>query len=192
MLSLGEYRESLDVDFLCATREGYRMVREVAWERGLAGFFPGEVPRALRELRADRYGVRNIVEIDGIPVKLEINHEDRIPLQGAMKREWGVPVLCATDMYAEKLLANADRYADVSTASRDIIDLAMLIHAWGDIPPAAWDKTRAAYGEAAVSAYHAAVGMVAQGQHLAACLRTMHMDERLLEPIRIALGIAAA
>ena len=48
------------------------------------------------------------------------------------------------DMYAEKLLANADRGSDRSTSSRDIIDLAMIIMNWRPIPQISWEKVQQA------------------------------------------------
>ncbi|MFZ5755449.1 MAG: nucleotidyl transferase AbiEii/AbiGii toxin family protein [Pseudomonadota bacterium] len=35
VLQLGEYRESVDIDFLCASQTGYRQLREVVTERSL-------------------------------------------------------------------------------------------------------------------------------------------------------------
>lgn len=55
-----------------------------------------------------------------------------------------VEFLCAStdgyrreDLFAEKLLANADRSADRAMYSRDAIDLGMMIAAWGPPPGAA-------------------------------------------------------
>jgi hypothetical protein len=50
-------------------------------------------------------------------------------------------------MFAEKLLANADRCHDRSIAYRDAIDLGMLIRGYGSIPDAAVQKTTKAYGQ---------------------------------------------
>ena len=52
VLKLGEYRKSLDLDFLCASREGYRKLREGFFEHGVRAVFPEPV-QTLREVRAD-------------------------------------------------------------------------------------------------------------------------------------------
>ncbi|CCV12682.1 conserved hypothetical protein [Mesorhizobium sp. STM 4661] len=57
-----------------------------------------------------------------------------------------VPSLIAADMFAEKLLANADRCQDRATAYRDAIDLGMLVRAYQEIPIDALGKAQTAYG----------------------------------------------
>lgn len=190
VLLLDEYRESVDVDLICASAEGYRVLRNIAYDRGLAGFFT-EAPKQLRDLKADRYGIRTFVEIDNTPIKFEIIREDRIPLSGEMNSLWGIPVLCRTDMYAEKLLANTDRYTDISTASRDIIDLALMIQNWGPIPESAWKKVRNAYGESAGKAFNNAIAMMAHPGHLAASLKKLQMDDSWLQRIPQIFNLAA-
>jgi hypothetical protein len=146
-LRCGEYRLSRDVDFLCASREGYRKLREVVFDHGLSGLFTGEV-KALRPLRADRYGIRAVVEVEGVPVKLEIVSEGRIPLSGVDDGSLPVARLTDEDLVAEKLLANADRYLDDSALGRDALDLIVLQHHLGALPESAKEKARAAYGGA--------------------------------------------
>jgi hypothetical protein len=36
-LALSDYRESVDVDYLCSSADGYRMQRETAFDQGFAG-----------------------------------------------------------------------------------------------------------------------------------------------------------
>jgi|GEM_PF-1245363 len=81
----------------------------------------------LREVHTDRYGIRTILEVDGIPIKVEFVREDRIQLSGYYDEILSVPILAKTDMYSEKLLANADRGLDKFVKSRDLINLAMMI-----------------------------------------------------------------
>jgi hypothetical protein len=145
VMMLGEYRRSLDVDFLCSDVDGYRMLRSVAVEKGMEGLFAAPV-EALREVRADQYGVRTIISLKGQAIRFEIVRESRIALQGGIDVNLGVPVLSRPDMMAEKLLANADRCQDRSVAYRDAIDLGMLIHHFGPIPQETIAKTEAAYG----------------------------------------------
>jgi len=182
VLSLNEYRESLDVDFLCSSTDGYRTLRNTIASASLGDIVSTPLELA-REVRADRYGIRTFVRIDDVPVKFEIVSEGRIDITGAIDAHLGVPTLSRTDMYAEKLLANADRCGDVSVASRDAIDLAMLIDHWGTIPDEAWAKARNAYGRSIDIAYARAIGMVSDPTYLAACLQKMHMAPSLLERI---------
>lgn len=146
---LDEYRESVDVDFLCSDTTGYRMLREQLFDDGnLRSLFRTE-PNYLREVRADQYGVRTVIEMDGVPIKFEIFAEGRIQLEAGRVGLLPVPVLTQADLFAETLLANADRWADRSTLSRDTIDLLMMESAWGSIPESAWSKVQSAYGHAA-------------------------------------------
>lgn len=55
-------------------------------------------------------------------------------------------VLSRSDLYAEKLLANADRGLDRVSLHRDLIDLCVMHQRWGAIPAGAWKKARDAYG----------------------------------------------
>jgi hypothetical protein len=83
---------------------------------------------ALREMRADQYGIRTQIQMDGHSIKFEIVREARIALEppGATDAICGVPTLTSLDLAASKLLANSDRQADDGVFSRDVIDLAMM------------------------------------------------------------------
>lgn len=155
-LRCGEYRISHDVDFLCATREGYRALRERVFHQGLRGFFTRDV-EVVREVRADRYGIRAVVRVDGAPLKLEIVSEGRIALEGTADPELPVARLTDADLVAEKLLANADRFLDDSALSRDALDLVVLAHYLGELPAAAWEKARGAYGDSVDEAFERAL-----------------------------------
>lgn len=187
VLLLNEYRESLDVDFLCASHDGYRTIRNSVTNRSL-----GEILRSplnlVREVRADRYGIRTFIEIDGQPAKFEIVREDRITLCGEIDDRIGMPILSKVDMYAEKLLANADRYLDGSALSRDIIDLAMMIKEWGPIPAEAWEKACGAYGESVEKAFAGALAIVGDSGRLHYCMSRMEMPPDLEGPILEALA----
>ena len=186
VLLLNEYRESVDVDLLCASHEGYRTLRNAVNENSLGPLLTQAMPLA-RAVRADRYGIRTFLMVDDVPIKFEIVREDRIPLQA--QTHPGIPILTLSqvDMFAEKLLANTDRWADRSTTSRDIIDLAMMIHHWGPIPPSAWLKVEDAYGASARRAFAKAQELLADEAYLAECLRKMSMDARWTDDIRLAL-----
>lgn len=130
-LRYGEYRESADVDFLVSDLGRYRDLRIAL--TGIEGL--GAITRAgspplqqVADVRADQYGIRTRVAVDGHPIKLEIVYEARISLElpGAQDEVCGVPSLTLLDMATSKLLANSDRWPDDGVFSRDLIDLAMM------------------------------------------------------------------
>ena len=130
-LRYGEYRESVDIDFLVSDAAGYRELRQLL--TGPAGLNALVRPGAqslemLREVRADQYGLRTAVRMDGQAIKFEIVREARMELEAPAKDDvvCGVHTLTPMDMAASKLLANSDRWADDSVFSRDVIDLAMM------------------------------------------------------------------
>lgn len=90
-------------------------------------------------------------------------------------------------MFAEKLLANADRALDQSVMSRDMIDLAMMMHAWGPVPASALEKAREPYGDAVNTYFGKAAAMLGDRQYLADCLRKIAMDPQLADVIANAL-----
>lgn len=187
VLLLNEYRESVDIDFLCESEEGYRTLRTIIFEHGLAGIF-NQPPEQLRDVRMDQYGIRTVLQVDGCPIKFEIVKEGRIKLTGQFSVDFGVPVLKREDMFAEKLLANADRYLDSATASRDIIDLAMMINGWGGIPMNAWEKARVAYGNTVDKAFAGAVNKIRNREYLLSCFKKMDMDSNLAD--KMLAGVA--
>ena len=147
-----EFRVSRDVDFLCSSRDGYRMLRERVHRDGPKGLFRSAVTLR-REARVDRYGIRMAIDVDGEPLKFEIVSEGRIDLAGVDDPALPVARLSDEDLVAEKLLANEDRLWDDGTLGRDAMDLLVLEHALGGFPAGAWDKARAAYGPSVESAW---------------------------------------
>jgi hypothetical protein len=153
VLELDEYRESHDVDFLCSDPEGYTELRYEASKGGYPALFRPSSGVDLgfpREMRIDQYGIRFPVLIAQDKIRVELIREARIELDAGIRPSWS-PVDCLSlqDCYAEKLLANADRWADRQILSRDLIDLATLRHRLGKIPAEAWRKVEAAYRTAA-------------------------------------------
>jgi hypothetical protein len=145
VLKYGEYRVSLDVDFLCSDPAGYRELRTAATRLGHRAFFPATV-EAIREFKIDQYGLRTAVRFKGQPIKFEIIREARVDLDGFLDADIGVPTLTVSDMFAEKLLANADRCQDRSTACRDALDLGILVLRNSGIPGESVSKAELAYG----------------------------------------------
>lgn len=145
-LTHGEYRLSKDIDFLCPVGDSYRFLRQAVAETGFKALFTTQKGMTLPgDLHANRYGVRFAVTVDQVPIKFEIVAEERISLGQPDYPAWcPVPCLNQVDTFAEKLLANSDRWADASIASRDLIDLSMLRLAT-PIPQAALEKAENAY-----------------------------------------------
>ncbi|MBT9551302.1 MAG: nucleotidyl transferase AbiEii/AbiGii toxin family protein [Hydrogenophaga sp.] len=130
-LRYGEYRESVDIDFLVSDAAGYRELRQLlTGAEGLNALVrSGAQPLTmLREVRADQYGLRTVVQMDGQAIKFEIVLEARMTLEAPAKSDvvCGISMLTPLDLAASKLLANSDRQADDGVFSRDVIDLAMM------------------------------------------------------------------
>lgn len=177
-LLLDEYRECVAVDFICASQEGYRRLRNVITQESLGALLKQPVPHR-REVRADRYGIRTFLAIDDTPIKLEIVSEGRISVEGASESAFPIPCLSRVDMFAEKLLANTDRGLDRSALSRDIVDIAMMVRHWGDIPRTAWDKARGAYGESVAKIFRSTLMLIEDAGYLGKCLDGMAMEKAL-------------
>lgn len=118
--------------------------------------------------------------MQGAPIKVDFAWEIRVAISSTFDAALGVPVLSRVDMYAEKLLANADRGSDRSTRNRDIIDLAMMVMNWGPIPQT-WEKVQQAYGDYAVRAFDHARGPIRDRQYLSACLRSLRLAPALAD-----------
>lgn len=149
-LRFGEYRESVDVDFLISDEAGYRQARHLV--RGSDGISAllrtgAPVPRATRDTIADQYGIRTQVLVMDTPIKFEIVREARIALDppGPEDQVCGVATLSPVDMAASKLLANSDRGLDDATYNRDLIDLALMAPG-RPVLVQALEKAEAAYG----------------------------------------------
>src|SRR4051812_47311889 len=127
-LRYGEYRESLDIDFVVADIAGYRELRQLLGT-GLEPIVRERMHIELaREIRADQYGIRTQVRAGESRIKFEITLEARIDLANPADedRVCGVQTLAPIDLAAETLLANADRWRDDAVFNRDVIDLAMM------------------------------------------------------------------
>jgi len=187
-LLLGEYRESVDIDFLCASTEGYRAIRSTVGEGSLGRLFRVE-PRMLREVRADRYGIRTALDVDGVPIRFEVVHEGRIPLHCEAVDLLPVPVLARTDLFAEKLLANCDRWADRSTFARDALDLIVMSAHWGPIPAEALEVAEKAYGGVVHTAFERATKALTDDPgYLTLCFNALSVSPEAQTTVRQRLG----
>ena len=178
VLQLDEYRESVDIDFLCSDQQGYRELRNAITPPTLGAVLRTPV-KHLRDVRTHRDKISTFLEVDGTPVRVEFVLEGRIRIEGAIDPVLGVPVLARDDLYAEKLLANTDRAMDRSQMSRDIIDLAMMIQSWGPIPATALEKASAAYGQAIYDYFDRALELIGNDRYRAECLTAMAMQPSL-------------
>jgi Domain of unknown function (DUF1814). len=178
-LRYGEYRESNDIDFLVSDLAGYRELRQLlGGAHGLDPLVrPGLQLELAREVRADQYGIRTHVRSGDAIIKFEIVLEARIALAApaADDQVCGLQTLGAIDLAAEKLLANADRWADDSVFSRDVIDLAMQ-GASRQVLQAACAKAEGAYAAAVRRSLAQAVQALRKRPHrLDECMRALSM-----------------
>lgn len=180
-LRYGEYRESVDVDFLLSGAASYRELRHLlTGPAGLATIQrPGTAPLTqIRDVRADQYGIRTTLQVAGEPVKLEVVLEGRIELDapGAGDEICGISTLTPLDMATSKLLANSDRWADDGVFSRDVIDLAMMKPPLG-LLRAAVAKAEQAYGESVVRDLAKAIDKLqSRAGWLERCMQVMAMN----------------
>ncbi|MDX8412276.1 MAG: nucleotidyl transferase AbiEii/AbiGii toxin family protein [Mariprofundaceae bacterium] len=177
----GEYRESVDIDFLVSDIAGYRSLRQlIKGPGGLSNLVrEGSAPlMQQREIRADQYGIRTMIAVADQAFKFEIVLEGRIGLSepGAGDEVCGIATLTPLDMAARKLLANSDRWADDGAFNRDVIDLAMMAPST-DLLRKAIEKAEAAYGQAIRQDLAKAIQRLQERQGwLERCMEAMAMD----------------
>lgn len=175
----GEFRESVDMDFLVSSKSAYRDLRQLA-SSGLEPLFSDHtLPfQPLRQVRTDQYGIRTLLEVVGHEIKFEVIREARIDLDepGPDDTVCGIATLSPPDMAASKLLANSDRWNDDGAFNRDLIDLAMM-QPDKRLLDIAISKARGAYGHAVLSDLGKAVDRVENRTGwLERCMEVMAMD----------------
>lgn len=175
----GEYRESTDIDFLVSDMASYRDLRQaMTGAMGLGAVVrEGALLQPSRDIRADQYGLRTALLVDRQEIKFEIVLEGRIDLERAGSADvvCGVATLTSLDMATSKLLANSDRWADDSTFSRDLIDLAMMSPKL-DLLRRAVAKAQAAYGDAILRDLGKAIDRIrSRDGRLERCMQAMEM-----------------
>ena len=82
-LRYGEYRESVDIDFLISNLNHYRTLRELLTSPvGIAAIVRSDINplQQIGDIRADQYGIRTKVQIGNSTIKFEIVLEGRIVL----------------------------------------------------------------------------------------------------------------
>ena len=180
VLARGEYRESIDIDFLVSDRSGYQALRTLLkGKKNINAILrAGMDLMTVQEPRVDQYGIRTMLRVATTEIKLEIVHEGRIELEKSdlRNRICAVATLTELDMAAGKLLANSDRWSDDSVFSRDLIDLAML----GPSRPTltkAMEKAAAAYGTTVQRDLEKAIQQLGERKgRLEECMTSLKMD----------------
>ena len=179
-LRYGEYRESMDIDFLVADIASYRNLRQLlTGVNGIAAIVrEGTAPLAqTRAIRADQYGIRTMLQVADQSIKFEIILEGRIELAppGTSDEICGIATLTPLDMATSKLLANSDRWNDDGVFNRDIIDLAMMNPSLALLRSAV-AKAETAYGQAIRNDLEKAIDRM-QDRHgwLERCMQAMAM-----------------
>jgi Nucleotidyl transferase AbiEii toxin, Type IV TA system len=145
-LDFKEYRWSKDADFICPSPSiGYKHLRNIVFDGGHNALFSDLSRIQVGRGTANQYGIRVQVEIEDVPIKIEIIAEGRFELDPPRYPAWS-PVACLSlnDCFTSKLLANADRFMDDSIEARDLIDLAVL-RLQSPIPQTALEKAESAY-----------------------------------------------
>lgn len=103
----------------------------------------------VREIRADRYAVRTIIEHKATRIKLEFVSFDNYNLNWLSDSSlFPVPFLDRTSCYYTKLLANSDRWTDYPY--KDMFDLLAMRGEWGVIPDNAIKLAIEHYGRSVV------------------------------------------
>lgn len=149
-LRYGEFRESVDIDFLVSDIECYRNLRQLMTSPSGIDAILHEGAEKLeqsRSVRADQYGIRTMLLVDNYPIKFEIILEGRIQLDSPDPQDkiCGIATLTLLDMVTSKLLANSDRWRDNVVFGRDLIDLAVMKPS-RKLMQAAMVKAEKAYG----------------------------------------------
>lgn len=147
-LEIHEYRESIDMDFLCPNRDSYRAVREEVVSNSLGSLVKQEF-NYLREISFTRDAVRTFIELGDTKIKLEIVSFDNYDLKGDSRALFPVPFIDRETCFYTKLLANSDRC--LHGQCKDIFDLLAMYDSWGKIPEEAITKAEKHYGTAVLT-----------------------------------------
>jgi hypothetical protein len=189
-LQINEYRESVDIDFICSSKEGYKLLRN-SISHDLGNILTKPI-KHIRDVRIEREKFSTFLDIEGTPIKIEFLAEGNTSISGAMNTDLGVPTLSRTDMFAQKLMANADRGGDKATLSRDIVDLSFMIREWGHIPLESWSKAYESYGDYLINGFFTGIQLIQNKPYLESCLSKMKTDKLQMNLIYDSLYEASA
>ena len=181
-LRKGEYRESVDIDFLVDDVNHFLSLRNlINWRTDMSPLLRLGAPKLAltREWRVDQYGLRCAIDLGPRPIKFEIVQEARIKFDASEYSNTicGLGTLADQDLAACKLLANADRWRDESVFSRDVIDLAYLDLSPSEMAPSV-AKAVAAYGNGVVNeSLNAIQNLREQERRLARCIQALSIAD---------------
>lgn len=156
-LDFEEYRQSKYIDFISpVSPSSYKYLRTVIFDNGYEGLFHNLTRIKIGRGSTDQYGIRMMINVDGVPIKTEIIAESRFLPYPPTYPNWS-PVACLSinDCFTSKLLANSDRFMDNSVLARDLIDLAVMRVRF-PIPQPAIEKAEKAYE--VIRPFKAAIG----------------------------------
>lgn len=88
-----------------------------------------------------------------------------------------LPCLNSIDRVAAKLMANADRWADNTKFSRDLIDLAIIANARKSLPKKALEKSKLVYPDAGTSLKAALVAFQSFPERREKCYETLQISQ---------------
>jgi predicted nucleotidyltransferase component of viral defense system len=190
-LKFGEYRESVDIDFMVSDIGGYRQLRNLATEPGgLSNLFSNiDQIDTTHEVRADQYGIRSVLKVIGTSIRFEIVLDNRISFDLPSEQDViaGISCLTLSDLIASKLLANSDRWGDAFVFSRDLIDLAFMKFETKDWAYG-FNKAKAAYGDAIQKDFlRACEAFIEKPHHVQRCIQMLKIEYKpseLVEKVR--------
>lgn len=176
----GEYRESVDIDFLVSRIDSFRALRYLlSGPQGITPITRNGMELVLaRDIRADQYAIRTMIRVDKTNIKFEIISEGRISFEVPKYKDrvGNIVTLSRVDLVASKLLANADRWNDEGVFSRDLIDLAMMKVNQKEFQ-LAMKKAQVAYGDSAIHAlFKASNRLLSEESPLDRCLSVMKIS----------------
>ena len=138
-MKYGEYRESVDIDFLSSDRSGTAELKMQSDKITDLPLWPGRDPKI------DKDGIRLWCQYKGACFKLEFIFESRIQIN-LPERFNGVLSLNPVTLMACKLLANSDRSYNDLAARKDIVDILTIYKNEPTALRKAWSKAHEAYG----------------------------------------------
>ena len=137
-MMFGEYRESVDIDFLSCDRFGSADLKLNCQRITTLPMWRDRPPKA------DKDGVRMWCEYKGECFKIEFVFESRIAFTPP-ERFHDVLSLSSESLLACKLLANADRGYSTLSARKDIVDILAIYNKRPDVLKSAWSTAYDAY-----------------------------------------------
>jgi hypothetical protein len=176
----GEYRESVDMDFLVSDINKYRSLRQLlTGPNGIAALtLSGRELVLAREIRADQYGIRTMIRVGDTNIKFEIISEGRIVFEAPKSKDQihGIAILSRLDLISSKLLANADRWSDDGVFNRDAIDLAMMRVSKKELHQAI-EKSQEAYGDSILASLNKSIDrLLTKEDLLERCMAVMKIS----------------